>query len=221
MLKIRRPLGRLIFNMGIAIPGKTVFLIETAPRPSRCWVDTDSVSLALNLFLRLQSTMLSRLAWRFQKFYINQFMFTYGNIRPDYVNLYQDHQKCAVMILCSIDMHSLCKYGRKNGYLPACIIMFIHLIVTLSVLNDIVIMPDEFINKKMWNRYDAGSAPIVLAQHRTVRHAYLLQCYRESHDFFHVVHKPMCVYKLLSQATDQIMVTHINAIKSGLSRCPN
>ena len=32
MLKIRRPLGRLIFNMGIAILGKTVFLIETAPR---------------------------------------------------------------------------------------------------------------------------------------------------------------------------------------------
>ena len=31
MLKIRRPLGRLIFNMGIAIPGKAVFLIETAP----------------------------------------------------------------------------------------------------------------------------------------------------------------------------------------------
>ena len=29
MLKIRRPLGRLIFSMGIAIPGKTVFLIET------------------------------------------------------------------------------------------------------------------------------------------------------------------------------------------------
>ena len=31
MLKIRRSLGRLIFNMGITIPGKTVFLIETAP----------------------------------------------------------------------------------------------------------------------------------------------------------------------------------------------
>ena len=31
MLKIRGPLGRLIFNMGIAIPGKTIFLIETAP----------------------------------------------------------------------------------------------------------------------------------------------------------------------------------------------
>ena len=33
MLKIRRPVGRLIFNMGIAIPSKTVFLIETAPWP--------------------------------------------------------------------------------------------------------------------------------------------------------------------------------------------
>ena len=31
MLKIRRPNGRLIFNMRIAIPGKTVFFIETAP----------------------------------------------------------------------------------------------------------------------------------------------------------------------------------------------
>ena len=43
MLKIRRPLGRLIFNMGIAIPGKTVFLIETAPwsgdwqKYQNCW----------------------------------------------------------------------------------------------------------------------------------------------------------------------------------------
>ena len=31
MLKIRRPTGRLIFNMGIPIPGKTVFYIETRP----------------------------------------------------------------------------------------------------------------------------------------------------------------------------------------------
>ena len=42
MLKIRRPLGRLIFNMGIAIPGKTVFLIETAPWALQvgrlCWI---------------------------------------------------------------------------------------------------------------------------------------------------------------------------------------
>ena len=35
MLKIRRPLGRLILNMGIATPGKTVFLIEKAPRCCR------------------------------------------------------------------------------------------------------------------------------------------------------------------------------------------
>ena len=38
MLKIRRPLGRLIFNMGIAIPGKTVFLIETAPWFRSVWI---------------------------------------------------------------------------------------------------------------------------------------------------------------------------------------
>ena len=37
MLKIRRPLGRLIFNMGIAIPGETVFLIETAPSVLTTW----------------------------------------------------------------------------------------------------------------------------------------------------------------------------------------
>ena len=36
MLKIRRPLGRLIFNIGIAIPGKTVFLIETGPWLALC-----------------------------------------------------------------------------------------------------------------------------------------------------------------------------------------
>ena len=38
MLKIRRPLGRRIFNMGMAIPGKTVFLIETAPRKQMDWI---------------------------------------------------------------------------------------------------------------------------------------------------------------------------------------
>ena len=35
MLKIRRPNGRLIFNMGIPIPGKTVFYIEMGPRFSK------------------------------------------------------------------------------------------------------------------------------------------------------------------------------------------
>ena len=53
MLKIRRPLGRLIFNMGIAIPGKTVFLIETAP----CWplakfmIDHQFCPVLISLFL--------------------------------------------------------------------------------------------------------------------------------------------------------------------------
>ena len=46
MLKIRRPLGRLIFNMGIAIPGKTVFLIETAP----CWLQTNQVMIFRDVF---------------------------------------------------------------------------------------------------------------------------------------------------------------------------
>ena len=44
MLKIRRPKDCLIFNMGIPIPGKTVFYIETRPRPSfYCieWPNTD------------------------------------------------------------------------------------------------------------------------------------------------------------------------------------
>ena len=48
MLKIRRPSGRLIFNMGIAIPGKTVFLIETAPRWMITWTppnSTDTINI--------------------------------------------------------------------------------------------------------------------------------------------------------------------------------
>ena len=48
MLKIRRPLGRLIFNMGIAIPGKTVFLIETATSAWWCHqMETNSALLVL------------------------------------------------------------------------------------------------------------------------------------------------------------------------------
>ena len=43
MLKIRRPLGRLIFNMGIAIPGKTVFLIETAPCNATLQIDDNII----------------------------------------------------------------------------------------------------------------------------------------------------------------------------------
>ena len=46
MLKIRRPTGRLIFNMGIPIPGKTVFYIETRPWPQ--WVESNRVLLRCN-----------------------------------------------------------------------------------------------------------------------------------------------------------------------------
>ena len=60
MLKIRRPLGRLIFNMGIAIPGKTVFLIETAP----CY-NIKHIARAMNVYIcseeqsaRLNSTIM-------------------------------------------------------------------------------------------------------------------------------------------------------------------
>ena len=41
MLKIRRPNGRLIFNMGIAIPSKTVFILRRGPGCYRCKIKTD------------------------------------------------------------------------------------------------------------------------------------------------------------------------------------
>ena len=56
MLKIRRPIGRLIFNMGIAIPGKTVFLIETAP-----WWKQTSIA---HLTILAKTTYSGQLLWR-------------------------------------------------------------------------------------------------------------------------------------------------------------
>ena len=57
MLKIRRPLGRLIFNMGIAIPGKTVFLIETAPWSTACifLIHDRNVAFVLHLIVAIES----------------------------------------------------------------------------------------------------------------------------------------------------------------------
>ena len=49
MLKIRRPLGRLMFNMGIAIPGKTVFLIEMHPRRSTVFLGKLFIYIANNV----------------------------------------------------------------------------------------------------------------------------------------------------------------------------
>ena len=60
MLKIRRPLGRLIFNMGIAIPGKTVFLIETAPG---CLFSERIVVLEWKTFRSLKDILLRNITW--------------------------------------------------------------------------------------------------------------------------------------------------------------
>ena len=62
MLKIRRPLGRLIFNMGIAIPGKTVFLIETAPW-FRLYPSHGTIGQSFALFYHDPDFMLN-LHWR-------------------------------------------------------------------------------------------------------------------------------------------------------------
>ena len=111
----------------------------------------------------------------FLKFYIDQFVSTYDYIRPltrlrDLIST-SSEMCCNDTIQFSIDMHFICKYGRTNEYLPVCIFMFIHLIVILSMLNNIE--SHNVINNNLWNRYDVGSAPIVLAHHRTIYHAYL------------------------------------------------
>ena len=64
MLKIRRPLGRLIFNMGIAIPGKTVFLIETAPCMPHKWTNSCYYNILLELYEYLRYVI--RVAWNRQ-----------------------------------------------------------------------------------------------------------------------------------------------------------
>ena len=51
MLKIRRPLGRLIFNMGIAIPGKTVFLIETTIMMTTMMMTTTMMMMIMRWWL--------------------------------------------------------------------------------------------------------------------------------------------------------------------------
>ena len=66
MLKIRRPNGRLIFNIGIPIPGKTVFYIETGPWYPRVFpwcvlFDRDSwlfVDEIYRIFINIVYTML-------------------------------------------------------------------------------------------------------------------------------------------------------------------
>ena len=113
----------------------------------------------------------------------------------DYVTWYQHHQKCAAMILSNLELICifLCKYGRTDEYLPVCIFMFLHLLVILSILNNIEI--HNVINKYLWNRYDVWSTPIVLAQHRTVSRAYLCHAIVSHMASFASCIKPIYIYK--------------------------
>ena len=132
----------------------------------------------------------------FLKFYIDQFVSTYDYIRPltrlrDLIST-PSEMCCNDTIQFSIDMHCTCKYGRTNEYLPVCIFMFIHLIVILCMLNNI---ESHNINNNLWNRYDVGSAPIVLAHHRTVSRAYLCHAIASRMDILRFMHKPTYIYK--------------------------
>ena len=156
----------------------------------------------------------------FLKFCIDQFVSTYDYIRP--LTRLRDLISTPSWICCndtvqfSINMHCMCKYGCTNEYLPVCIFMFIHVIVILCMLNDIE--SHNAINNNLWNHYDVGSAPIVLAHHRTVSRAYLCHAIVSRMTSF-----ASCINQCIF-TNDQIiyMVTHINAIKSGMSRyCPN
>ena len=71
MLKIRRPTGRLIFNMGIPIPGKTVFLIETGPW--RLWKDI----LSVIIHHHGSSSLMIIICWFISIFIHNNSLFMY------------------------------------------------------------------------------------------------------------------------------------------------
>ena len=118
MLKIRRPLGRLIFNMGIAIPGKTVFLIETAPWPSHkhsCRlgrVDSNfhfritCTQIAMTLTIPLFRFMLWCKSWR---------------------NLYYVAYQISMCSFSYDIWHEICFYDRYADYLLTPILSRVHL----------------------------------------------------------------------------------------------
>ena len=102
MLKIRRPLGRLIFNMGIAIPGKTVFLIETAPRflyDLRDW--TGISSRASRAAFRKRQMLLS-------KVFLALFLLS-GLLRPCAGNY-----PLEIMLMCNTTSSQWCVLLRKD-----------------------------------------------------------------------------------------------------------
>ena len=103
------------------------------PGPSRCWVDTNSVSPAPNRFLRLQSTMLSRLSWRFFFKVLYQSVCVYIRLHQTTMTRLRElvstpsEMWCNDTVQLNIDMHFMCKYGRKNEYLPVYIFMLIYI----------------------------------------------------------------------------------------------
>ena len=70
MLKIRRPLGRLIFNMGIAIPGKTVFLIETAPWAAPIYLLITTTGTGSLLYEQMSVNIIKMRRLSFKKMYL-------------------------------------------------------------------------------------------------------------------------------------------------------
>ena len=88
MLKIRRPTGRLIFNMGIPIPGKTVFYIETGPWFLSFWMlshqlfSPSVVRLTCSSFLSLTSSLFYSLICVFFlfDFLFKSFDFSFGSL---------------------------------------------------------------------------------------------------------------------------------------------
>ena len=116
MLKIRRPLGRLIFNMGIAIPGKTVFLIETAP-----W-------LHVNLRLDFRIALLVYKAWNSQAPAFLQISCS-PKIHPG---------RCARLIITDL----LCSLGSLglDDIIIIIIIVIIIIIIIIIIINIIIII---------------------------------------------------------------------------------
>ena len=110
MLKIRRPTGRLIFNMGIPIPGKTVFLIETGP-----W-NQDTLSLAYTI----SKINLACLRWTKYFDSVNQKYALWFTTRPSISYCVSDGQ---ILTHWGLLMHTYSStecviFGSSNGLSP-------------------------------------------------------------------------------------------------------
>ena len=124
MLKIRRPLGRLIFNMGIAIPGKTVFLIETTPwwwiMNMACFnLRYNSVVLKCGSFSK-QTSHSSRCRkglWCFCKFkLVHQSILTMDVLHEILYKIGPYHSKIITSLGCCVENRLLFSHYRNSHY---------------------------------------------------------------------------------------------------------